>query len=40
MTQWRLEINNSEFAENLYDVEVTDAGRKKLEFQGFNKSTC
>lgn len=25
MTQWRLEINNTEFAENLYDVEVTDA---------------
>jgi len=25
MTQWRLQINNSEFAENLYDVEVTDA---------------
>jgi len=25
MTQWRVEINNSEYAANLYDVEVTDA---------------
>jgi len=25
MTQWRVEINNTEFANNLYDVEVTDA---------------
>ena len=36
MTQWRVEINNTEFANNLYDVEVTDAlnrfGRNAIAF--------
>jgi hypothetical protein len=30
MTQWRVEINNTEFANNLYDVEVTDALNREV----------